>query len=460
MHKALLSARDVKTREDLTLLIKERGITHIKVGFFDLDGVMAGKLMAVNKFLSSLDSSFAFCGVVFGWDIADKLYDGVKMAGWDTGYTDAEIEILPFTCRELPLENNTILVQGQVVGELEALCPRQILDSVLEQADEMGYSTYSGFEYEFLAVDESHETLRTKNFNSPKPLGNGGFGYSILRTSVNNDFYEGLLELCNDMELPIEGLHEETGPGQLEVALEVMETSRAADNAALFKTFSKVLAQRQNRMVSFMAKWHPDYSGQGGHIHVSLKNKDGSSAFYDETKPDKISNDMRWFIGGLQRYASDFMAFHAPTVNSYRRLVPGCWAPTSAFWGVDNRTTAIRAIVGNPKSQRIEYRVPGADANPYLSVAAIFAAGLQGIKDKTEPTNVQTGNAYKAVVPPELTLPRTLWDAAQTLRQSTVAEQWLGKDFCEHFAIMKEWEEKEFQMHVTNWELNRYFEAI
>lgn len=460
MQKALLSAKDVKTKEDLSLLIKERGITHIKVGFFDLDGVMVGKLMAVNKFLSALESNFAFCAVVFGWDISDKLYDGIKMSGWDTGYTDAEIEILPFTCRELPLENKTILVQGQVVGELKALCPRQILNNVLKQADAMGYTTYSGFEYEFLAVDESHETLRERDFTSPKPLGNGGFGYSILRTSVNNDFYEGLLQLCNNMELPIESLHEETGPGQLEVAMEVMETSRAADNAAVFKVFSKVLAQRQNRMVSFMAKWHPDYSGQGGHIHVSLKNKDDSSAFYDETKPNKISDEMRWFIGGLQRYASDFMAIHAPNINSYRRLIPGCWAPTSVFWGIDNRTTAIRAIVGSPKSQRIEYRVPGADVNPYLSVAAIFAAGLQGIEDKIEPTEVQTGNAYKAVTPSELTLPRTLWDAAHTLRQSQVAKKWLGEEFCEHFSIMKECEEKEFQMHVTNWELNRYFEAI
>ncbi len=260
MHMALSKAQNVKTRNDLISLIKERGITHIKVGFFDLDSVMVSKIMSIDKFLSALNSNFSFCAVAFGWD---------------TGYTDAEIEILPFTYRELPLEKKIILVQGQVVGELKSFA-----------------------------------------------------------RSVNNDFYEELLQLCNEMELPIESEQDETGPRQLEVALEVMETSHTADNAAPFKVFSKLLAQRQNRMVSFMAKWHSDYSGQGGHIHVPLKNKDGSRAFYDATKLNKISGSMRWFIGGLQRYASGFMATHAPNINSYRRSIPSCWAPTSVFWGI------------------------------------------------------------------------------------------------------------------------------
>ena len=269
MQTALSKAQNVKTRNDLISLIKERGITHIKVGFFDLDGVMV--------------SNFSFCAVIFGWDIADKLCEGLEMTGWDTGYTDVEIEILPFTYRELPLENKTILVQGQVVDELKVLCSRQISNSVLKKAEAMDSTPYSGFKYEFLAI--------------------------------NDDFYGELLQLYNEMELPIEGLHKETGPGQLEVALEVMETSHAADNAALFKVFSKLFAQCQNRMVSFMAKRHSDYSGQGGHIHVSLKNKDGCRAFYDGTKFNKISDGMRWFIGGLQRYASVFIAIRAHNIK-------------------------------------------------------------------------------------------------------------------------------------------------
>lgn len=169
---------------------------------------------------------------------------------------------------------------------------------------------------------------------------------------------------------------------------------------------------------------------------------------------------MRWFVGGLQRTARDLMALHAPTINSYRRLVPGYWAPTSALWGVDNRTTAIRAITGSAKSQRIEYRVPGADCNPYLSVAAIFAAGLYGIEHQIEPNAAFRGNAYAETPPPELTLPRSLWEAAQCLRASEMARQWLGDDFVDHFAATREWEEREFQKHVTDWERQRYFEII
>ena len=455
-----LNADAASAAAALRRLITERNITHIKVGFFDLDGVMAGKYMSTAKFLAALDNNYAFCDVVFGWDVNDQLFDNIKLSGWITGYADAEIRLLPQHWRELPLENNTVLVPGEVVGRMEPRCPRQLLKRVLARADSMGYRTFSGFEYEFLVADESHETLRARDFTQPKPLGHGPFGYSVLRTAVNNDFYEGLLDVCNQMAIPVEGFHEETGPGQLELALQVMDTATAADNAALFKTFSKVLAQKQNRMVSFMAKWHPDHSGQGGHVHVSLQHLDGSSAFYDPSKPDNISDEMRWFVGGLQRTARDLMALHAPTINSYRRLVPGYWAPTSALWGVDNRTTAIRAITGSAKSQRIEYRVPGADCNPYLAVAAIFAAGLYGIEHQIEPSAAFRGNAYAEIPPPELTLPRSLWEAAQCLRASEMARQWLGDDFVDHFAATREWEEREFQKHVTDWERQRYFEII
>lgn len=444
----------------LRSIIEQRGLKRIKVGFFDLEGVMAGKYMSTEKFLSALENDFAFCDVVFGWDLNDVLFDNIRMTGWETGYADAQVRLIPEQWRELPLENDTILVPAEVIGRMEPICPRQTLKRVLARASEMGYDTFAGFEYEFLAVNETHETLRSRDFASPVPLGYDGFGYSILRTAVHNDFYEGLMDLCDSMNITVEGFHEETGPGQLELALKVMETSHAADNAALFKTFSKVLAQKQNRILSFMAKWHPDYSGQGGHVHVSLRRKNGESVFYDAGKPGNISDEMRWFAGGLQHAARDFMAMHAPNINSYRRLVPGYWAPTTALWGLDNRTTAIRGISGSEKSQRIEYRVPGADCNPYLVAAAVFAAGLNGIANRIEPDEPFHGNAYSVTPPPERMLPRSLWEAAQCLKQSTVAREWLGNDFVEHFAATREWEEREFQKHVTDWERRRYFEII
>ncbi len=455
-----MDARHVKTMADLKTLIEERQLRQIKVGLVDIDGVMCGKYMSRDKFLSSLEGGFGFCDVVFGWDVGDKLYDNTLLTGWGRGYGDAQIRLIPESCRELPLEDNMIFVQGEVVGRLEGLCPRGVLRRVVERARAMGFEPMAGFEYEFLVTDESNAALQDKLYQNPKPLGSGAFGYSVLRNSVNTDFYRGLLDLCEQMNMPVEGFHEETGPGALEAALTVDKAMTAADNAVCFKTFSKVLAEKQGRMICYMAKWNEEHSGQGGHIHISLKNRDGHSAFHQAGRDHNISDTMRHFIGGIQKLMPQFMSLAAPTINSFRRLVPGYWAPTSALWGVDNRTVAIRAIPGSSKSQRVEYRLPGADTNPYLALASGLAAGLYGIENKIEPEEPVTANGYLLQAPPHLQLHRTLWDAAQALRASAAARDWFGDDFVDHFAATREWEEREFQRHVTDWELKRYFEII
>lgn len=448
------------TAAEMRALIEARKLTQIKVGLFDLDGVMAGKYMSRDKFLSALDGGFGFCDCIFGWDVNNKLYDNTTLTGWQKGYADAQVRVIPGSWRELPLEENMILVQGEVVGRLEPLCPRGLLRRVLKRAEDMGFSAMSGIEYEFLVADESNESLLSHGYHDFKPLGRGAFGYSMLRNSVNTEFYRGLIQMCEQMGMSLEGLHEETGPGQLEAALTVDHALAAADNAALFKTFAKVLAEKQGRTATFMAKWHQDYSGQGGHIHISLKDRNGHNAFYDASQPHNISRTMRHFIGGLQQLMPQITCLSAPTINSYRRLVPGYWAPTTAQWGVDNRTVSLRAIPGSNKSQRVEYRLPGADCNPYLALASALAAGLHGIENEIEPDAAVTGNGYLLDVAPERRLPRSLWEAAQTLRHSAVARDWLGNEFVEHFAATREWEEREFQRHVTDWELNRYFEII
>ncbi|MGK0442082.1 MAG: glutamine synthetase, partial [Pseudohongiellaceae bacterium] len=247
----------------------------------------------------------------------------------------------------------------------------------------------------------------------------------------------------------------------IEAALTVDEATSAADKAALFKTFMKVLAQRNNLMATFMAKWSGDYPGQSGHIHISLKNSsDGGASFYDSNNPHNISKTQRHFIAGQQRLMPELLAMLAPTVNSYSRLIPGFWAPTDATWGVENRTTALRVIPGSAKSQRVEYRLGSADANPYLALAAALGAGLYGIEHELEPEPQVKGNAYEQDHAAELALPRTLWDAAQKLKQSNAAKLLFGETFVEHFAATREWEEREFRRHITDWEMERYFEII
>ena len=262
------------------------------------------------------------------------------------------------------------------------------------------------------------------------------------------------------MDFGLEALHEETGPGVLEAAIAVDGGEASADKAALFKTFTKVMAQRNGLMATFMAKWSPDWPGQSGHIHLSLKGKNGKPAFYDAKAPDNISDTMRHFIGGQQKLMGELLSMIAPTVNSFTRLIPGFWAPTEASWGVDNRTCALRAICGSEKAQRVEYRIAAADANPYIAYAAALASGLWGIETKAEPEAPVVGSAYDKKFPKRLAFPATLWEAAQRLKSSKVAREWFGDDFVEHYAASREWEEREFRKHITDWEMERYFEII
>ena len=213
-------------------------------------------------------------------------------------------------------------------------------------------------------------------------------------------------------------------------------------------------------MATFMAKWSKDWPGQSGHIHLSLQDSAGKGVFFDADKPFTMSDTMRWFIGGQQKLMPEVLAMVSPTVNSYTRLIPGFWAPTDSAWSVDNRTCALRVIPGSAKSQRVEYRVAAADANPYVILSAALASGLWGIENKVEPEPFVTGNAYDRKFPARLALPRTLWDAAQRLKASKAARELFGDDFVEHYAATREWEEREFRKHISDWELDRYFEII
>jgi len=213
-------------------------------------------------------------------------------------------------------------------------------------------------------------------------------------------------------------------------------------------------------MATFMAKWSREWPGQSGHIHLSLRSRDGKPAFHDPAQPHSMSTTMRHFVGGQQRLMPELLAMVAPTVNSYTRLIPGFWAPTDATVGVENRTCALRIIPGSAKSQRVEYRVAAADANPYVILAAALASGLHGIEQRIEPEPLIEGNAYDHKFPEALALPRTLWEAAQRLKQSRAAREWFGEAFVQHFAATREWEEREFRKHITDWELARYFEII
>jgi glutamine synthetase len=247
----------------------------------------------------------------------------------------------------------------------------------------MGFTPMFAAEYEWFNFKETPQSIADKGYTNPKPLTPGMFGYSLLRPSIHADYYNALFDQLEQFNIKLEGMHTETGPGVYEAAIRYDEIMNAADKAILFKTAVKEIAYRHGVMASFMAKWNHDLPGCGAHIHQSLWDIDKKrNLFHDATNTHNMSEIMKSFIAGQLHCLPHVLPMYAPTVNSYKRLVEGAWAPTKATWGIDNRTVAIRAIPSSEKATRIEFRVPGADINPYLTMAAALASGL--IRHKTQ----------------------------------------------------------------------------
>jgi glutamine synthetase len=444
--------------DQLTQFLDAESIRFHKVGVFDIDGVFRGKYMDRDKFESALRKGFGFCDVVLGWDLHDQLLDNTEASGWHTGYRDAPVSLDLGTVRRIPFEDDTILVIGQFDGAYAPVCPRRVLQRTIARAASMGYRVRAALEYEFFMFKETPESVRAKGYRNLEPLTPGMFGYSMLRSGVHAELYHDLLETMDALECPIEALHTETGPGVIEAALHHDEALAAADKAALFKTFTKILAQRMGLMATFMSKWSNQYPGQSGHIHISLEDPETGSNRFASDDASKMSQEMRWFIGGQVALMPELLAMVCATVNAYRRLVPGMWAPTHAHWGVENRTTAVRVIPGGAGT-RSEYRVGPADANPYLALSAALASGLWGIQNQIEPPAPILGSAYEspgAAKP----LPGTLGEAARSFASSSVARELFGEPFVEHFAATRDWEDRQARKSVTDWDLARYFELI
>ena len=445
----------------------QKNITSVKVGGFDLDGVLRGKYVSLDKFWGALDDGIGFCDVVFGWDICDVLYDNARVTGWSTGYPDAHARIDTTTMRTIPWEPGTAAFLLDFVntdGSGHPACPRSLLKTVLARAAALGYSATFAAEFEFFLFKETPESLRSKGYRDLTPLSPGMFGYSWVREGQNSELCHAILDEMAAFDIPIEGLHTETGPGVYEVAIRYDEALRMADKAALFKSAMKQLAARRGLSVTFMAKWNADLPGSSGHLHQSLWATDPASAskrpvFHDPKGPHRLSAIARHYLAGQLALMPELTALYSPTINSYKRYVPGVWAPLTASWGVDNRTCAIRAIPGGPSAARLEYRQTAADINPYVAIATCLAAGLWGIEKKLAPPPPATGDASTASSP-FAPLPRTLKDANALLSQSAAARAILGEPFVDHYVRSRDWEVRQYERAVTEWELRRYFEAI
>ena len=441
--------------------LKKAGATKVKVAVSDIDGVLRGKYLHIDKFEGAADGGFGFCDVVFGWDMLDSPYDNTQVTGWQHGFPDALARIDLDTARRVPWDNGVPFFLGEFVnadGTPHPVCPRQLLRRVLARAEKLGYEVMAGMEFEWFNFRETVHSWAAKRGLPPEPITPGMFGYSVLRMADNPGFFNALMDEMLAFNVPIEGLHTETGPGVYEVAIGFSPALEQADRAILFKTGAREIGKRFGIMPSFMAKWSQQYPGCSGHIHQSLS--DGkTNLFYDGESPRRMSKLFESWLAGQLHCLMEFAPLFWPTINSYKRLVDGFWAPVKPTWGMDNRTASFRVIAGSPKATRLETRCPGADVNPYLAMAAVIAAGLHGVEKGLKLTTPPiTGTNQGSDDIPRA--PRTLLETTRLLRQSEIARDWLGDTFVDHFAATREWEWRQWQDAVTDWELKRYFEII
>lgn len=426
----------------------------------DIDGILRGKLISKDKLAKALKNKAGFCNVIFGWDVADAVYDNTALSGWHTGYPDAMATIDVNTLRNLPWNENMPLFLADFSEDknMAAACPRTLLKTVRQRCIDKGFQPMFAKEFEWFNFRETPQSLKEKQYASPQPFTTGMFGYSVLRLSQQQAYYNRLFTQLAEANIPLEGLHTETGDGVSEAALAYTNILEAADRAVLFKTGVKEIASQYGIIASFMAKWSNKFPGCSGHIHQSLW-QENNNLFFDDGDEYNMSVLLKQYIAGQLYCLPHIMPMYAPTVNSYKRYVKGAWSSTSVSWGIENRTTALRVINHNTDDMRLETRVPGADANPYLSLAASLASGLYGIENKLELNIERTvGNEYDNVH--HAKLPKSLQEATVAMKNSAIAKELFGEAFVDHFTRTREWEWRQYEEAVTDWELKRYFEII
>lgn len=447
---------------ELRKAFEERGIQKVKIGGFDVDGLLRGKYVSLEKFWSAAQSGFGFCDVIFGWDIADQLYDNATVTGWHSGYPDAHAKLDLSTFRVLPYEPDTACFLADFYlpdqKHPHPACPRNLLKRVVARAEANGFTPKFGSEFEFFLFQETPESLHGKRFGSLDSLSPGMFGYSWVRSGQFADLIHDVLDTMRAFGIPIEGLHTETGPGVWEAAIKYDDALRAADQAALFKTTMKQIVSRHGLSVTFMAKWNATLPGSSGHLHQSLFDSTGeANLFHDPSAPDSLSTIARHYIGGQVKLARELTALYSPFVNTYKRYVPGVWAPLTPSWGIENRTCALRIIPGG-KATRVEYRQTAADINAYIAIATCLAAGLHGVDRAITPPPPVVGDA--TAIEGAEQIPRSLDEATKVLAASETAREILGEAFVDHYVRTRDWEVRQYRTAVTDWELQRYFEAV
>ncbi len=451
--------RDAKLLE-LQQLVDAGKVDTVIAGFCDHYGRLMGKRFEAGYFLESTASDGTHaCNYLLTVDMEMEPTPGYRFANWELGYGDFHLVPDFNTLKLLSWQDKTAFVHCDLHDEKArtpiSIAPRSILHRQLEGASNLGFEALGASELEYFAYRENYRDAARKGYADLEPLGWYLEDYNLLQ-GTRQEFYTGAVRRhLKASGFVVESSKGEWGLGQHEVNVKYSGVLEMADNHTLLKQCMKEIADLSGVSVSFMAKPHHGQAGSSCHIHLSLC-KEGRNAFASGQGVEG-TDTFRWFLGGWMAHAAEMMVFYAPTINSYKRFEDLSWAPTRIAWSRDNRTAGFR-VVGSGQSLRIECRIPGADANPYLAFAASLASGLDGIRNKIEPPPVFEGDVYAARTLPRV--PYTLEHAVDLFEASEFAKAQFGPEVVEHYTHFYRNEQKAFERVVTDWERRRYFERI
>ncbi len=435
-------------------------VSTVIVAFPGVYGRLLGKRMTADFFVDHvLRSGWHACKYLLTTNLEMDVLPGFELANWESGYGDFLAIPDLRSLRYLPWHHRTVIVLCDLFheeGSPIAQAPRSVLKSQVHQAAELEMKVMIGSELEFVLFNETFETIAKKGHCNLVPSSDYPIDYHILQPGREESVLERIRTEMSDAGIPVECSKGEAARGQHEVNLVFTDALSMADRHSIYKTGAKQIADQEGKALSFMAKWTADDAGNGFHLHLSLWDEAGTRNLFWEPSSDSPSDLFYHFLGGLLKHSRELAYFFAPTVNSYKRFQPGSWAPTAIVAAIDNRTCGYR-IVGHGDSLRIENRMPGADANPYLAFAATLAAGLEGI-EKGLPSTLYEGNAYTDESAPRL--PTSLDEAAALLRGSSLARKRFGKDVIGFYLQTARLEVQASQRAVTDWERKRYLEQV
>jgi glutamine synthetase len=443
--------------DDLKKAGEEGTIDTIVTAFTDMQGRLFGKRIEIEYFLDEVTGhGVEGCNYLLALDMDMEPLPGYEMANWEDGYGDFGIVPDMSTLRRIPWLDRTALVLADVVnhdGSPVVASPRQILIAVYEKAMEMGFTPYAASELEFYLYKESYAEAWEKDFKNLTPTIPYILDYHILATTMDEAYLGPIRRGMMGAGIPVEFSKGEAWYGQHEVNFRYADAVTSADRHTIYKNGVKEIAFLNEISASFMAKPSEEDIGSSCHIHQSLVDEDGKSAFVDDNGEE--TDTFRHFLGGMRNHIRELALFVAPAINSYKRYAAESWAPTSVSWGRDNRTCGFR-IVGHGQSRRVECRIPGADANPYLAFAALLAAGLDGIENQTDPGPELKGNAYEAGEAEAF--PASLREAVDNWEKSDFVKKAFGDAVYKHYLNYGRLEQGLYDKVVTDYERRRMFE--